>query len=55
MPLYLIILNLLLKPNIHWEEKCKMILGKDEVEWLQIWQQLHENKIHYKVQSAIWQ
>ena len=31
--LYLIILNLRLKPNIHWEEKWKMIIGKEEGEW----------------------
>ena len=31
--IYLIILNLRLKPNIHWEEKWKMIIGKEEGEW----------------------
>ena len=33
----------------------KMILGKDEVKWSQIWQNLHKNKINYNVQSTIWQ
>ena len=33
--LYLIILNLILKPNIHWEETLKMILEKDDIEWRQ--------------------
>ena len=35
--LYLVILTSRLKPNIHCEEKWKMILGKDEAEWSQIW------------------
>ena len=47
------ILNLRLKPNIHWEEKWKIILCKDGVEWRQIWQNLHKNKINYNVQSTI--
>ena len=43
----LIILDLRLKPNIYWEEKWKMILGKNEVKWSQIWQNLHKNKRYY--------
>ena len=38
--LYLMILNLRLKPNLYWEEKWKTILGKDEIEWIEIWQNL---------------
>ena len=30
---YLIIPNSRLKPNMHWEEKWKNILGKDDIEW----------------------
>ena len=30
-------------------------LGKDEVKWRQISQNLHKNKIEYNVQSTIWQ
>ena len=52
--LYLMILNLRLKPNLYWEEKWKTILGKDEIEWSQLWQNLHKNKINYNVQSTIW-
>ena len=32
-----------------------MILGKDEVEWSQIWKNLHNNDINYNVQSTLWQ
>ena len=48
-------INLRLKLNIHWEEKWETTLGKDDIEWDQIWQNLHKNKINYYVQSTIWQ
>ena len=44
-----------MKPNIYWEEKWKIILDKNDVEWRQIWKNLHKNKINYNVQSTIWQ
>ena len=29
------------------------MLGKDEIEWSQIWQNLQKNKINYNAQSTI--
>ena len=43
--LYLKMINSRVKPNIQREAKWKTILGKDEIERSQVWQNLHKNKI----------
>ena len=53
--LYQISLQTSLKAKKPWEEKWKILLGNDHIEWSQVWSDVNKSKAPYTVQSTIWE